>query len=67
MRGLGGVGSAMFTVAAMSLLLNTGSMLVIGRTAGVESVAEVGGLDADGDYAVTDLAFPPTTITPEGE
>lgn len=28
--------------AAMSLLLNTGSMLVIGRTAGVESVAEVG-------------------------
>lgn len=44
-------------------------VFISGRGTGrrIESVAEVSGLDADGDYAVTDLAFPPTTITPEGE
>ena len=42
---------------------------ISGRGTGrrIESVAEVSGLDADGDYAVTDLNFPPTTIPSEGE
>ena len=35
-------------------------VFISGRGTGrrIETVAEVGGLDADGDYAVTDLAIP---------
>ena len=38
-------------------------VFISGRGTGrrVETVAEVGGLDADGDYAVTDLIIPHST------
>ncbi|WP_043606191.1 P-type conjugative transfer ATPase TrbB [Novosphingobium sp. Rr 2-17] len=38
-------------------------VFICGRGTGrrIETVTEVGGLDADGDYAVTDLIFPPST------
>ena len=44
-------------------------VFISGRGTGrrIESVAEVSGLDVDGDFAVSDLNFPPTIITPEGE
>ncbi|MFA7604931.1 MAG: P-type conjugative transfer ATPase TrbB [Novosphingobium sp.] len=44
-------------------------VFISGRGTGrrIESVAEVSGLDADGDFAVSDLNFPPTIITLEGE